>query len=77
MAVILAARSQFAWAIRQDLDEKLLAQYSQRGTWLLYSSWILAVGGTESLLCCSKRERGSSWPVVVLLGVFLYLNFAA
>jgi hypothetical protein len=77
LAVILAARSQLAAAIRQDLGEGLLNDCAQRGTWLLYSSWILAVGDTESLLRSKHLERSSSWAVVILLGIFLYLKFAA
>ena len=76
LALLLAARSQLACALKLDVSGQLLGDYSKRGTWLLSLSWILAVGGWETLLCCKGLERSSSWAVVTLLGLFVYLNVA-
>ena len=76
LATGLVARSQLAFAMRKEFNQELLREYAQRGTWLLYASWILAVGGLESLLRCKQLERGLSCAVLFLICVFIYLNFA-
>ena len=75
VVLALAARAQIAHAAHSwGVDTHLWTQYSERGTWLLYSSWILAIGGAECLLTCGNRQQRSSWTVAVLLGVFLYFS---
>jgi hypothetical protein len=76
LALLPAARSQLACALKLDISQQPLSEYSQRGTLLLYSSWVMAMGGWESLLCCKGLERSSSWAIVALLGLFVYLNVA-
>jgi len=68
----MAARHQFANALRhaQFVHTRLPLDIL-----FLYSSWILTIGCAE-LLSESRRRRepGSPWPVVFLLGLLLYLN---
>jgi len=46
-------------------------------TYLLYASWILAIGSAEFLrMACRQRQLVSPWAIAFLLGAFLYLNFA-
>jgi len=75
VVLVLTARAQMAHAAHSwGVDTHLWTQYSERGTWLLYSSWILAIGGAESLLSCRNQQQRSSWTVAVLLGLFLYFS---
>ena len=76
LATGLVARSQLAFAMRKEFNHELLSDYSRRGTWLLYASWILAVGGLESLLRCKQLEHCLSCAALFLICVFIYLNFA-
>jgi hypothetical protein len=79
LVVILTARHQLSHAARmwQSGNQGLGERYLHLGTWLLYVSWILAIGSAECLRLARRRpEVGLLWAVAVLLGLFLYLNFA-
>ena len=75
LGVVEAARHQLAWAIRLGHDEQVSGHYFQFGTFLLYASWVMAIGAAE-LLASSRRnhEPDSPWPILVLLMAFLYLG---
>jgi hypothetical protein len=78
--MILVARHQIAHAAGswRGGKEQFVDGCMHLGTLLVYSSWVLAVGSAECLSESHRRwEPNSPWPVLVLLGVFLYFSLVA
>jgi hypothetical protein len=79
LVVVLAARHCLSRAAPIWLtgNKGLGESYLHVGTCLLYASWILAIGSAECLgLARSRLAPSRLWAMAVVLGVFLYLNFA-
>lgn len=77
LVLIQAARQQLALALRSWNIDAVFEQFHHRGAFLLYSAWVLAFGSAEFLWQSHRnQEPESAWPVLVLLGVFLYFGVA-
>ena len=75
LGLVEVARHQLALAARLGYDAPLSARCSHFGTLLLYMSWVLAIGAAESLAASRRNlEPYSPWPIIALLGAFLYLG---
>jgi hypothetical protein len=74
IVMALGGRGQFEQGVHawQSGNRELFRQFSQRGAWLLYPAWVLAIGGAAFLFVSHRRrEPGWRWTVIVLLGLFL------